>query len=115
MSHARADSTKKKESKIPILLTIVVSSILFLVGYNAQAATVPDPPIGLSAIPIYPTVVSLTWSPPQHNGSAAITHYMIESKTATTNYATLITPGNVPNTTIQVLSQVRPTYTESLR
>lgn len=96
MSHVSIDSTKKRESKIPILLTIVVSSsFLFLIGYNAQAATVPDPPVGLSAIPISPTVVSLSWSPPQHNGSSAITHYMIESKTATTSYATLITLGNV--------------------
>ena len=96
MSHVSIDSTKKREFKIPILLTIVVSSsLLFLIGYNAQAATVPDPPVGLSATPIFPTVVSLSWSPPQHNGSAAITHYMIESKTATTSYATLITLGNV--------------------
>jgi len=96
LSHVSIDSTKKREFKIPILLTIVVSSsLLFLIGYNAQAATVPDPPVGLSATPIFPTVVSLSWSPPQHNGSAAITHYMIESKTATTSYATLITLGNV--------------------
>jgi len=74
---------------------VLIPSLLFLVGYNAQAATVPDPPADLSAIPISPTVVSLSWSPPQHNGSSPITYYMIESKTATTSYATLITLGNV--------------------
>jgi len=96
LSHARVDSTRKRESKIAIILSMVlIPSLLFLIGYNAQAATVPDPPVGLSATPIFPTVVSLSWSPPQHNGSAAITHYMIESKTATTSYVTLITLGNV--------------------
>jgi predicted phage tail protein len=96
LSHASRNNIKKKESKISILLTIVVSSsLLFLIGFDAQAATVPDPPVGLSAIPISPTVVSLSWSTPQHNGSSAITHYTIESKTATTSYSTLITLGNV--------------------
>ncbi|MBI3640117.1 MAG: fibronectin type III domain-containing protein [Thaumarchaeota archaeon] len=96
MSHASENNINKKESKISLLLTIVVSSsFLFLIGYDAQASTVPDPPVVLSAIPISPTVVSLSWSPPQHNGSSAITHYIIESKTATTSYSTLITLGNV--------------------
>ncbi|HYL65820.1 MAG TPA: fibronectin type III domain-containing protein [Nitrosopumilaceae archaeon] len=90
------NGTRKKESKIPVLLTIMTSScLLFLVGYDAQASTVPDPPASLSAIPISPTVVSLSWSPPQYNGSSAITHYKIESKTATTSYSTLTTLGNV--------------------
>src|SRR5260370_22908096 len=81
---------------MPILLTIIASSsLLFLIGYDAQAATVPDPPVNLSAIPISPTVVSLSWSPPQYNGSSAITHYKIEYKTATTSYSTLTTLGNV--------------------
>ncbi|HET6458538.1 MAG TPA: fibronectin type III domain-containing protein [Nitrosopumilaceae archaeon] len=96
MSHANRSSIKEKKSKISILLTIVVSSsLLFLIGYNAHAVTVPDPPTGLIAIPISPTVVSLSWSPPQHNGSSPIIHYEIESKTATTSYSTLITLGNV--------------------
>jgi len=95
LSHANTDSIKKRESKLPILLTIVASSILFLIGSNAQAATVPDPPVGLYAIPISPTVVSLTWSPPQYNGSSAITNYKIESKTPTTSYITVTTLGNV--------------------
>jgi predicted secreted protein with PEFG-CTERM motif len=96
LSHASGNSIKEKKSKISILLTIVISStLLFLIGYNAQAATVPDPPAGLSAIPISPTVVSLSWSPPQYNGSSSITQYKIESKTATTSYSTLITLGNV--------------------
>ena len=96
MSHAGENSVKEKKSKISILLTIVVSSsLLFLIGYNAYAATVPDPPTGLIAIAISPTVVSLSWSAPQYNGSSSITHYEIESKTATTSYSTLITLGNV--------------------
>ncbi|HKC79329.1 MAG TPA: fibronectin type III domain-containing protein, partial [Nitrosopumilaceae archaeon] len=96
MNHAGGNRIKGKKSKISILLTIVVSSsLLFLIGYNAHAATVPDPPTGLIAIPISPTVVSLSWSAPQHNGSSSITHYEIESKTATTSYSTLIILGNV--------------------
>jgi predicted phage tail protein len=95
LNHANTNNIKKRESKKPVLLTIVVSSILFLIGYNAQAATVPDPPVGLSAIPISPTIVSLSWSTPQNNGSAAITNYKIEFKTATTGYNTLTTVGNV--------------------
>jgi predicted phage tail protein len=96
LSHASENSIKERKSKISILLTIVVSSsLLFLIGYNAHAATAPDPPVGLSAIPISPTVVSLSWFAPQHNGSSSITHYEIESKTATTSYSTLITLGNV--------------------
>src|SRR2546430_6944722 len=89
-------ASRGEKSKISILLTIVVSSsLLFLIGYNAHAATVPDPPTGLIAIAISPTVVSLSWSAPQHNGSSSITHYEIESKTATTSYSTLIILGNV--------------------
>src|SRR2546430_919503 len=89
-------ASRGEKSKISILLTIVVSSsLLFLIGYNAHAATVPDPPTGLIAIPISPTVVSLSWSAPQHNGSSSITHYEIESETATTSYSTLIILGNV--------------------
>lgn len=96
MSNAIKNGTRKKESKIPVLLTMIASScLLFLVGCDAQAVTVPDPPVNLSAIPIYPTVVSLSWSSPQYNGSSAITHYKIEYKTATTNYSTLTTLGNV--------------------
>lgn len=96
MSHAIKNGSRKKESKIPIILVIIASScLLFLIGYDAQAATVPDPPVNLSAIPISPTVVSLSWSAPQYNGSSAITHYKIESKTPTTSYNTIITLGNV--------------------
>ncbi len=74
---------------------VLIPSLLFLIIPYAQAATVPDPPTALSAIPISPTVVSLSWSTPQNNGGAAITGYMIEFKTATKSYTTLSTLGNV--------------------
>src|SRR5438876_294244 len=75
----------------------MVTSLPFLIGSYAYAATAPDPPTGLSAIAIYPTVVSLSWSPPQHNGSSAITGYKLEWKTPTTAYSdhAPINPGNV--------------------
>ena len=96
MSHANKNSFKKKESKISILLTIIVSStFLFLIGHYAQAATVPDPPTGLTATPISPTSVSLAWIPPQNNGSSAITGYKIEYKTPPADYSVLVTLGNV--------------------
>src|SRR5713226_3493321 len=74
---------------------IISSSVLFLIGFNAYAATVPDPPTGLSAIAISPISVSLSWSPPQHNGSSAITGYSLEWKTAPTYTYTAIPLGNV--------------------
>ena len=78
------------------MFTIIASScLLFLVGHEAHAATVSDPPVNLSAIPIAPTVVSLSWFPPSYNGSSEITNYKIEFKTGTTNYGTLTTVGNV--------------------
>jgi predicted phage tail protein len=96
LSYTSKNSITKKQSKIPILITIILSScLLFLIGYDAQAVTVPDPPVNLSAIPIAPTVVSLSWSPPQYNGSSAITQYKIEYKTPTTSYSILTTLGNV--------------------
>ena len=96
MSHAGENNVKRKEFKISILLTIVLSSsCLFLIGHDAQAATVPDPPTGLSATPISPTSVSLSWFPPQNNGSSAITHYKIEYKTPPGDYSVLVTLDNV--------------------
>jgi predicted secreted protein with PEFG-CTERM motif len=80
-----------------LIITIILSSSLFLVMHDAHAATVPDPPTGFNAIPIAPTTVNLSWNPPQHNGSSAITGYKIEYKTPTTTYSSWpsITPGNV--------------------
>ena len=96
MSHASEKRINKKKSKISIILTIVVSSsFLFLIGHDVQATTVPDPPIDLSAIPISPTSVSLSWIPPLNNGSSAITNYKIEYKTPPTDYSVLATLGNV--------------------
>ncbi len=85
----------KRESALIILTMVLVPSILFLIIPNAQAATVPDPPTGVSAIPISPTSVSFNWFAPQNNGSSPITGYIIEYKITTSSYSTLATPGNV--------------------
>ena len=86
----------KRESVLIILTIVLIPSILFLIIIpNAQAATVPNPPTGFSAIPISPTSVSFNWFPPQYNGSSAITGYIIEYKITTSSYSTLVNLGNV--------------------
>lgn len=88
--------TKKIQSKISVIVSmIIISGLLFLTNDSASAATVPDSPPDLSAIDISPNTVSLSWTPPQNNGSSAITGYKIEYKTATTSYSMLDFPGNV--------------------
>ena len=88
----------KKTKSRKLILLIVITSLPFLIGSYAYAATAPDPPTGLSAIAIYPTVVSLSWSPPQHNGSSAITGYKLEWKTPTMAYSAHV-PINLGNVT----------------
>src|SRR5437588_21078 len=89
------NKSKKMEFR-PLLIVLVTTSIsLFLISTAQAVQTVPNPPTGLSAIPISPTSVSLSWFPPQNNGSSAITHYKIEYKTPTTDYSVLATIGNV--------------------
>jgi predicted phage tail protein len=87
--------SNKRELVLIILTMVLIPSILFLIIPNAQAASVPDPPTGFSAIPISPTSVSFNWFAPQNNGSSPITGYIIEYKITTSSYSTLITLGNV--------------------
>jgi len=87
--------SKKKESVLIILVIVLISSNLFLISASAQIASTPSPPTGFLAIPISPTSISFSWSPPQYNGSSAITGYMIEYKMTTSSYSTLATLGNV--------------------
>jgi predicted phage tail protein len=90
------NKNKKMEFKPFLIVLVTTSVILFLISSTAQAVqTVPNPPTGLSAIPISPTSVSLSWFPPQNNGSSAITHYKIEYKTPPADYSVLATIGNV--------------------
>ncbi len=91
------EQLKSRNGSTLIIITVILSSGLFLAIHEAYAATVPDPPTGFNAIPIAPTTVNLSWNPPQYNGSSAITGYKIEYKTSTTSYSSWpsITPGNV--------------------
>jgi len=80
------DIAKKTEFRKLILLIVITSTLLFLISSYAYSTSAPDPPTGLSAIPISPTTVSLSWHPPTYNGSSAITGYLLEWKIAGSNY-----------------------------
>jgi len=54
----------------------------------------PGAPIGLSASPISPTIVNLSWSAPSSTGGASITGYKIEVKKGTGAYETLVSSTN---------------------
>ena len=97
LEFAKCNIKKIEFRKLMLIVVLSVSSILlFSYGSHVQALqTVPDPPTGLTAIAISPTNVSLSWNPPQHNGSAAITGYKIEYKIPPSDYSVLTNTGNV--------------------
>src|SRR3989441_74456 len=86
LSTQNVDIAKKMKFRKLVLLIVITSTLLFLIGSYAYATTAPDPPTGLSAIPISPTTVSLSWTPPQHNGSSPITGYILYWKIAGSTY-----------------------------
>src|SRR3989449_514214 len=86
LSTQNVDIAKKMKFRKLVLLILITSPLLFLIGSYAYATTAPDPPTGLSAIPISPTTVSLSWTPPQHNGSSPITGYILYWKIAGSTY-----------------------------
>ena len=94
MSDTQSAASTKKRFQIPIIFTLVLG-LLFLVIPSVLAGTVPYPPIGLSAIPISPTSVSLSWSPPQYSASSHITGYTLEWKSAPNYVYSPIPLGNV--------------------
>src|SRR5437016_11308861 len=97
-SYTEKCNVKKMESRSLFVLIAVLSvtSVFFFSGCSyAQTPTVPESPIGLTAIDISPTSISLSWSPPQSNGGAAITGYKIEYKVPTSDYTLLTRTGNV--------------------
>src|SRR3989441_8384764 len=85
LSTQNVDIAKKMKFRKLVLLIVITSTLLFLIGSYAHAATAPDPPTGLSAIAISPTIVSLSWTPPQHNGSSPITGYILYWKNPTSS------------------------------
>src|SRR2546425_1018799 len=86
LSTQNVDIAKKMKFRKLVLLIVITSTLLFLIGSYAYATTPPAPPTGLSAIPISPTTVSLSWTPPQHNGSSPITGYILYWKIAGSTY-----------------------------
>ncbi len=87
--------------KLLIIHVVIISGIGFFACQSfAQAAQVPDQPIGFTATPVSPTSVFLSWSPPQNNGGAPITGYKIDYRISPASTDTaLVTLGNVTNYT----------------
>jgi len=50
----------------------------------------PNPPIQLNATDVSPTQIDLSWIKPVDNDGPSITGYMIERKTSTSSYSTLV-------------------------
>jgi len=59
--------------------------------------TPPNPPTALTATPVSPTKINLSWNTPSSNGSSAITGYKIERKISSGTYSVLV--ANTGNTT----------------
>jgi hypothetical protein len=57
---------------------------------SSSALTVPGAPTGLTAVPISPTQVNLSWSAPSNNGGAPISGYKIEAKSGSGSYSVLV-------------------------
>ncbi len=94
MRDIRGVASTTKRFQIPIIFALVVS-ILFLVIPSALSSQVPYPPTNLSAIPISPTSVSLSWSLPQYTSGSHITGYILEWKSAPDYHYSPISVGNV--------------------
>ncbi|QLH08830.1 hypothetical protein DSQ19_04450 [Candidatus Nitrosotenuis sp. DW1] len=57
---------------------------------SSSALTVPGAPTGLTAVPVSPTQVNLSWTTPSNNGGSAISGYKIESKSGSGSYSVLV-------------------------
>ena len=70
--------TKGSARSVLFVLAVVVAALIATVSpADAQTATVPDAPTGLSATVDSATQISLAWTPP-NNGGSDITGYKIE-------------------------------------
>jgi titin len=84
----------KFTKNIFILLPVLLVLLVPILDASAQT-TRPDPPKGLSATPVSPTAILLTWTAPTNTGGSAITGYKIEFKIIPNNYSVLVpTTGN---------------------
>ena len=75
--------------RIAAALLLVGLAALFATTAQAQTATVPDEPTGLTATAKGETRIDLSWTAPSANGGAIITGYQIE-KFALGNWSTLV-------------------------
>jgi hypothetical protein len=57
---------------------------------SSSALTVPGSPTGVSATPVSPTQVNLSWSAPSNNGGSPITGYKIEAKSGSGTFSNLV-------------------------
>lgn len=76
----------------------MVAFLVFLLSpiKEVNAATVPQPPTGLTSVAVSPTKIVLSWKAPTYNGNSPITGYMIEYKIVPNSYSVLVTnTGNV--------------------
>jgi len=83
--------------KLVLIIVLSITGVLVFsnCSYAQTSKTVPDSPTGFTATAISPTSISLSWSPPQNNGGAAITGYKIEYKVPPSDYSVLTNTGNV--------------------
>ena len=73
------------------LFALLLSSVLILTSFHAEAnaATVPDAPSGLTATAVSPTQINLFWSTP-NDGQSSITGYKIEYRVGSGSYSVLV-------------------------
>lgn len=83
--------------KLLIISVVFMTCVVFFTNQSfAQTAQTPDQPVGVTAIAVSPTSISLNWSPPQNNGGSSITGYKIDYRIVpSTTYTSLATLGNV--------------------
>ncbi len=74
-----------------LLTVLLLSSVLILVSFHADAnaATVPDAPSGLTVTAVSPTQINLFWSAP-NDGQSSITGYKIEYRVGSGSYSVLV-------------------------
>ncbi len=57
---------------------------------SSSTLTPPGVPTGLTATPVSPTQVNLSWTAPSNNGGSAISGYKIEAKSGSGSYSVLV-------------------------